>query len=506
MKPLLTAAEMRSTDLATIETFGLPGMVLMERAALGVTQAIVERHPCPGKALCIAGGGNNGGDALAVARQLHQSGWSVFVLELPEERSGDSLSQLQMLRNLPVTFVRPDPFLEDPKALAVADLWVDGLFGIGLKEPTHGRAAQILETLHHLQKRCPPRWGVWSIDLPSGVRADTGETDPFSLSATVTLACGALKWGHVLPPALDFCGEVHVVDIGIPDEVVHALPEAPAQSLSAEDLAPWLHLTPGTAWKGSRGHVVVVAGSDRYAGAAALTCRAALRTGAGLVTLVSSPACAHVVRAHTPEVMSCAPTHLDDLLKGADAVAAGPGLENSESTQHLLEKVVRWHGPRVLDATALHWLARRFPEVSAPHNLVLTPHPGELAALLQTETSSTLRNLPEAAKRCAERYQATCVVKTAGALVASVRPPLFHVATQSPGAGVSGSGDVLTGAIASLLVHHVPERAAALATWLHTRAAALATHRDARDGLLASEIVEKLPHARTALARYRASA
>jgi ADP-dependent NAD(P)H-hydrate dehydratase / NAD(P)H-hydrate epimerase len=485
MIAVLEASQMREADRVTISELGLPGIVLMETAAGAVTEVVAQRFADAARVVVACGPGNNGGDGLAVARQLRCRGFSVdAALLVPEEElRGDAATQLRLARAFGVRLhacaQRPSSLAE---LLAGAGAIVDALFGTGLDRPLEERWAGAVKTING--SGLP----VVAVDIPSGLQGSSSVTAGEFVRAAVTVTFAAPKVAHVLPPACWACGDVAVADIGIPPWVVEE--QARIGVVEAEDVAGWLPRRAADAHKGNFGHLLVVAGREGRAGAAALAARAAVTLGSGLVTVATAQAAVRPIQAQVPEAMvDPLPAGEDGAVSGeglsgslakATALAVGPGLGLSEGPRHLLDVVLaEWPGPLVLDADALTLVAGRLEVLrgrAAP--TVLTPHPGELGRLLGVPTSEVTKDRPRAAREAAERSGAVVLAKGARTVIAGGGGWTMVNPTGTSGLASGGAGDVLTGAIGAMLAQGLAGReAAAAAAWLHGRAAEIAGER-----------------------------
>lgn len=479
---------MRELDRATIETVGLPGMVLMERAALASADAIQARAP-DGRVAVLIGPGNNGGDGSALARLLFERGRDVVRVEsAPRERlRGDALANARIADALGVACSG-----DAASALAGASVWVDALLGIGQREAPRGAVAELLRVAN--EERRAGRHVVVALDVPTGVSADTGAVwEPHALAADLTVTFGHRKWGHVLPPALDWVGEVLVAPIGTADALLPA--DAPyfVEAEPSALMALWRRPS-RAAHKNEHGHVVVLGGARPTLGAGVLSARAALRSGAGLVTLATDPSLAPALVSVDAALMA---TDRDSLLddERARALVAGPGWGLDERAGRRLRELsdARTGAPWVWDADAITWLGR-WGEPRVQPNDVLTPHPGELGRLLDLPTSAVLADLPSAARAAQARWGGTVVAKTAGAIVAG-SDGLRFVPPGAAGAGSAGSGDVLAGVIGGLLTRHAGFDAATLGAGVHALASAAARVTCGDTALCAGDLVSHLGHA-----------
>lgn len=441
---LWTAALAAAADRHTIDVLGLPSAVLMERAALAVS-AVVERLE-PRAIVVLCGPGNNGGDGLAVARQLRARGHAPRVVVLGERRGASVEAQLAQAQAQGVeVFERLSDLLATDLAteLAPDTVVVDALLGTGSRGAPRGA---IREALAWLAARRGDRARVVAIDVPSGVDVDRGSADPLALRATITVTFARSKPGLHVTPGRDHAGEVIVADIGLVGDPSHA---SVATLIDPGEVAAWLRGLPDPSHKGVRGHVGVIGGSPGTPGAAILAGTAALRAGAGLVTLAGfDPAMQAAVIASRPELMLAR----DEALAAADVLVVGPGLTAADALARMAELDAHDRRAWVWDASALDVFE---PGRSAGPR-VLTPHPGEAARLLArladpSWTSARVEaDRVSAAGELAERTGAVIVLKGRGTLVVS-RERVGIATIGGPSLATAGSGDVLAGTIGAML-------------------------------------------------------
>lgn len=509
---VLTADVMRAVDRRAIEEIGIPSLVLMENAALGVVDALTERFPEVRRVALFCGPGNNGGDGLAVARQLAQRGYDleIFLLKGGRALAEDAEKQLSICRRGRLEVVeieREDELGEVLSAAADADLVVDALFGTGLTRPLSALFAACVGGLNALGVR------VLAVDLPSGLDASTHRPPGPHVQADLTVTFAAPKVAHVLGPAAEAVGELAVADLGIPgfllDEAASNL-----EWLEASDVGSWLPRRPADSHKGSCGHALIVAGGPGRAGAAILAARAAVRFGAGLVTIAVPSSLLSLVDAGSLESLTLAlPAGPEGELaqeaaelvlkaaEGKDSLALGPGLGQSPGAQAAIREIVlRCPLPLVLDADGLNAFAGRLGALrERPASTVLTPHPGEMGRLLGITTAEVQHDRLAAVRRAAELSGAVVVLKGHRSLIAGPQVVAIN-STGNPGMATGGSGDVLTGMIAALLAQRLEaETAARVGVFLHGLAGDRVAARLGAVGLAAADLVEELPRARQAL-------
>jgi hydroxyethylthiazole kinase-like uncharacterized protein yjeF len=526
---ILTAEAMRGVDRMASERLGLGGLVLMENAALGVVDAIGSRYPDAESAAIFCGPGNNGGDGLAVARQLATRGYAVevFLADGGRPLAGDAAVQLEICRRLGLSIhslapETPDELqaaaapLELADALAAAgqhDLVIDALFGTGLARPLTGLFARLVEGLNELPR---PRVAV---DIPSGLSGSRAALPGPHLRADLTVTFAAPKVAHVFPPAADAVGELVVTDLGFPPHLVDAA-EGDLHLLVGEELSGLLAPRARDSHKGVFGHLLLVAGSLGKAGAAVLAARAAVRAGAGLVTAAVPEPILAILQLGSVESMgvplpagasgglaAAAVELVLAVAAGKSALALGPGLgQEAETAAAIRRLVAAVELPLALDADGLNAFAGRAEELAgrrAP--TVLTPHPGELGRLLGIPTGEVQADRPAAARRAAALTGAIVVLKGSLTLIAAPGGGLYVNPTGNPGMASGGTGDVLTGILGGLLAQRLePLDAACLAVYLHGLAGDLALDRLGGPSLAAADLIASLPAALADLAAGKA--
>lgn len=493
MKYLLNAQQMKACDEATIEKFKVPSLVLMERAALAVRDVVLERYPEACRILVLCGSGNNGGDGYAAARLLNLAGRTAEVLFVGKH---DSRTQQTVLQA--EIFLRyGGRELPDDASFKGYDLILDALFGIGLKREVIGRFADVIGAVNRVDTP------VIAIDIPSGVSADTGQIMGCAVRADLTVTMQYAKLGQMLYPGADLCGELLVRDVGITDERVEWESE-PVYALDQDDLKDLLPARRPDANKGTCGRLLLIAGAKDMAGAACLAAGAALRSGCGLVKILSDEANRVILQTALPEALFAAwpeDGNITKHLEWADAVAIGPGLGMSDLSRSILAAVLSgWAGPLVIDADALNLIAKdRSLIKELPLSAVITPHPGEmsrLSALFEEEAWSVQEAAAfpvQAAVRCSEALGCITVLKGARTVIADSLQIWLNLYGNN-GMACGGSGDVLTGIIGSLLAQGTDAADAAKAGVLvHALAGDLAAASLGRRGMKAGDLIENLP-------------
>jgi NAD(P)H-hydrate epimerase len=513
MIPVLGSSAMKAADTAAIRA-GVPSLELMENAAAAIAEELCSRYPGWQRVVVVCGPGNNGGDGLAAARLLAGRGVKAVVFTLGDAAAyrGDAADNAARARawGLELTPLSRRGGREKlAAALAEADGAVDALFGTGLSRGLSGPAASAVNVLNRAGR------DVVAADLPSGLSADEGGIPGPCVRADLTVTFAAPKVCHVLFPARQQCGQVVVRDIGI-SRAILARVGGKLEQVEPEDIRRLLPARPLDAHKGDFGRLAVIAGSRGKTGAAILCARAALRSGAGLVTVFCPESLEEAVVTALPETMTRgfeekrgalsgkAGRALVEELASFDAVAAGPGLGTAAGTVAALEELVRRAEiPLVGDADFLNAFAGRASALARrPAATILTPHPGEAGRLLDETSREVQADRRRAAAALSRRARAVVVLKGAGSLVATPDGRIAVNPTGTPLLATAGSGDVLTGAIGALLAAGLPAREAAMAgTYLHGAAAERLSLRLGDAGLLTADLADALPLARHALTR-----
>ncbi|MGD2138612.1 MAG: NAD(P)H-hydrate dehydratase [Gammaproteobacteria bacterium] len=481
-KPLYTAVQVRELDRISIEEAGIPGYTLMTRAGEACWQALRENWPDARRVSVVCGIGNNGGDGYIVARLALADGLQVQLIQL-----GDAARLRGDAEQARQDFVAAggQAAAFEQAALDAPDVIVDAMLGTGLERPLEGVWRDAAVAIN--ASDCP----VLSVDVPSGLLADSGHVPGEAVRANVTVTFIGRKRGLFTGLGPDHAGEVRFDDLGVPAAV-----STRVSAGAVLHAGPSLHGLGGprrrAAHKGDFGHVLVIGGGPGMAGAVRLAGEAALRTGAGLVSLATHPQHAAVMAAHCPELISHAVADaraLRVLLARARVVVIGPGLGKSTWAKRLLGRVLEGSRPLVVDADALNLLAA---EPCRRDNWVLTPHPGEAGRLLRETTAVVQADRFAAVRALQDRYGGSVVLKGAGSLVCSGTAPVAVCDAGNPGMATAGTGDVLSGVIGGLLAQGLPLADAVLAgVCLHACAGDRAA-RGGERGLLARDVMAEL--------------
>jgi hydroxyethylthiazole kinase-like uncharacterized protein yjeF len=510
MIKVATAEQMQELDRKAIETYRIPGIVLMENAGRGATEVLSNTFPDIHKKriAIIAGKGNNGGDGLVMARYLLNQGISVrvYLLTDPVGLRGDAETNFNIFHRMKgevISVPSSKDYLKVKRDLEKFDILVDGIFGTGLDAEVRGYYREVIDHLNTLQKP------MVAIDIPSGLDANTGKPLGTAIRASLTITFGLPKIGHLIPPGLDYVGKVKVIDIGIPKKLVEE-EKIPTYLLEKEEIQRWLSIPrhPNT-HKGDYGHLLVIAGSVGKTGAAAMTCQAALRMGAGLVTLAIPKSLNTIMEIKLTEVMTeplpetpkqtlslRALSAIVRLCENKKAVIIGPGLGTFKETQSLVLKLIKTLDlPIILDADGLTALATQPKTLPAMNgSLILTPHPGEMARLIRSTVKEALEDRIGLSRNFSQTQHVHLILKGHPTLIASPKGEVFINPTGNPGMASGGTGDVLTGMIGGLICQGfeiLPSLQ--ISVFLHGMAGDEGVQEVGEKSLIATDVIEKIP-------------
>lgn len=507
---IVTAAEMHSLDARATTVCKIPSLLLMENAARGIVDQVeAATGPVQGKKVVIVSGrGNNGGDGLAAARhfRMRSAIVRVYLPSPPERITGDARISLNIWQaTYGVLFAgglfSPDRLSSDLKN---ADLVIDALLGTGLSTAVTGSYAAAIKAINRYAQK------VISVDIPSGISADTGAVLGHAVKADMTMTMALPKWGHFLQAGLECRGDLRVIDIGIPPTLIDQA-KIQVDLITSSHVSTLFPPRPKQSHKGAMGHLLVIAGSIGKGGAAKMTSLAALRCGAGLVTtalpksLISSASLPvmEVMTLPLPEsekgcLALSAEKEILDATVGKRALAIGPGLSQDSEAQTLVRNLVaKIPLPMVIDADGLNAIAKDLSCLKQKKGmLILTPHPGEMGRLIGKRASEVQENRFNIAAEFARNWEVILVLKGAHTVIAAPDGALRINNTGNPGMATAGTGDVLTGVIASYLAQGLsPLDAATLGVYHHGAAGDLAAEARGEAGLLASDLIHKLPAA-----------
>lgn len=506
---IATAARSRALDEAASRDYGVPSVVLMERAGLSVFEALKQMLPEGGRVAVLCGKGNNGGDGLVVARLAYEARYGVecLVAASENELSPDAATQLAITR---AAGVRPI-FFDDARwqrrmdCLGTFDLCVDALLGTGAKGEIHG---PIRDAIRIINRSGTP---VIAVDVPSGIDTDTGEDLGDSIWALRTVTFGLPKPCFFQGIGLEHAGYWTVSDIGFPSMLL----DEPTDARLTEP--EWVaNLAPErlrAAHKRDNGHVLIVAGSRAMPGAAVMSALGALRSGAGLVTVASVPSVLSVIAAHLPEVILAELPERDgfvdpkgahalqDPLERVDSLVFGPGLGSCESVCEFLSRAFEnLEHPCCLDADALNCLANGVGV--PPGEAILTPHPGEMSRLLQCSIAEVQTDRFNTVREAVQKFGKSILLKGPHSIVGGEDQPLAVNCTGNPGMATAGMGDILSGMVGTLLAQDLPPYCAgAVAAYWHGLAGDLCADTIGPIGFLATDVAAMLPKARAKLSQ-----
>jgi NAD(P)H-hydrate epimerase len=501
---------MQNLDRRTIDECGIPGIVLMENAGRSATQVIASHftHLSSKRVAILCGRGNNGGDGFVIGRCLMARGTkvTVYLLSGKDKVKGDAKTNLEI-------FVRTEGKIHEipdsksfetlKQEIVSHDLLVDAIFGTGLNSGVSGLYADVIDFMNESGRP------IVAIDIPSGLDANTGKPLGTCITSTLTITFGLPKLGQMIYPGAAHVGRLEVIDIGIPHKLLeeegiqnHLIDEEEIRKILDFARAPESH-------KGDYGHLLTIAGSAGKTGAAAMACDAAMRVGAGLVTLGIPEGLNPIMEAKLTETMTCPLPQTESLslsldafdpilslAEGKSALILGPGISTNSETMALVQKVVQSLSlPMVIDAdgiTALAGNKEALQNAKAP--VILTPHPGEMGRLLELSSKNVQDERIGVAKKCAADFRCEVVLKGARTIVSNSSGEVFINPTGNPGMASGGVGDVLTGMIGGFLCQGLsPTDAAIAGTYLHGLAGDRAVLRTGERSLVATDLMEQLP-------------
>jgi hydroxyethylthiazole kinase-like uncharacterized protein yjeF len=528
----LTAAEMREVDRLTTERFGIPGLELMESAGKSVAEVFLEKYKerngkLPGRVSVLCGKGNNGGDGFVVARLFRGRVGQVKVLLFaePGELRGDAAKNYERWKSLgeEVVLVRSEAEWEKAwPEVAASEVIVDALLGTGIRGGASGLLAQVIENVNRFSQDAKAAWPAWivAVDTPSGLPSDGEAAQGPVVRAHLTVTFTAPKIGQLVSADAGNCGALIVREIGTPSALVEEVGKGKLRWAGPEEFSELPLQRAAESHKGSYGHVLIVAGSVGKTGAAVLCGRAALRSGAGLVTLATpEPALATVAAVQAEYMTEALPATASGtiaseaarlggfatLLHGMTVLGIGPGIGTHPETQEFVRSVVAHADlPIVLDADGLNAFAGQAEILSnrKSAHLVMTPHPGEMARLCGFATPEVQADRIRIAVEFAGKWNAVVLLKGYHSVIAAPNGDVFVNTTGNAGLAKGGSGDVLTGILAALIAQFGARdlyRVVALGTYLHGRAAELVSAETDESGVLAGEVARAVPAARRKL-------
>lgn len=503
---IVNSNEMRKIDSLTINGYGIPSLVLMERAGLAVALKIRELFS-PQKVILLAGKGNNGGDGLVIARILHNWGYRVKVIMIAskDELSRDCAIQYKITRKFNIDIIFKSEIGNADLHGAVV---IDAIFGTGINKPVNDDFIKIFTKVNNSQVP------VVSVDIPSGISSDTGQVMGSAIKANYTITFGLPKLGHFLYPGAFFTGKLFIDDIGFDSKLLKS-DELKNNLIDKTMLSAIFTPRQNYSHKGDYGHVLIVAGSKGKTGAALLSAKACLRSGSGLVTLAVPESLIEIIQGKVIEEMTLplpdngegflSSKAIEEILTFAaakvDAIAIGPGIGVTYENQKLLPLLVtNSNVPLIIDADGINSLCanpKSFNDAKSP--IIITPHPGEMTRLYNAAFKEEIKiadiesDRLGIAKKFAGEFNIYVVLKGVPTVIASPSGEAFINPTGNPGMATAGSGDVLTGIIASFVGQKITPLLSAIAgVYIHGVAGDIASKKETQQSMVASDIIECL--------------
>lgn len=505
---LCTPKQMQNIDRRAIDGMKIPGLELMEAAGSRVVDAIVEQYgDITGQVITIVcGKGNNGGDGLVAARYLHEKGAKIeiFLTGRADTVEGDAMTNLKRAEKIGL-YVKEIDDIDDFSIDYNSNIIIDAIFGTGFSGDIKAPYDEIIFKINDHPA------SVVAIDAPSGLDGATGAVAEPCVRADLTVTFGLPKFGQALYPGKEYCGLLLVADIGFPDEAIEK-EDIDRYLLMEDEAAAMLPRRAPDSHKGDFGKLFVLAGSEGYTGAAAMTAEAGLRSGTGLVILGCPSGLNDIFEQKLTEVMTrplpqvrkkrCLALRglgeVREMVKWADAVAVGPGIGTYHETRDLVFRLIsKLDKPAIFDADALNILAKNMDYLkghSAP--LVISPHPGEMSRLTGKTIEQIQKNRIDIALEFAEKFNLVCILKGAPSVIAAPSGQVWINPTGNEGMATAGSGDVLTGLIGGFLAQGLMDiDAAVLGCYVHGKAGDLAMENLGARGMIAGDILHMVPEA-----------
>ncbi len=493
MEYLLSSSEMKRCDAAIINKMGVPSMVLMERAALSAEEELHDGTFDLKKVVVVCGSGNNGGDGFAVARLLHLKNIDVTILFVGDEKkcTPETKQQIQIVQNYGIKIYSDLDFNFDGYTTIV-----DAIFGVGISKPVEGKYAQIIEKMNEADA------DILSLDIPSGISANTGKVMGIAVKAKKTVTFAYKKVGLVLYPGAEYAGIVKAKDIGITDVgFEEKLPHV--YSYTKDDLEK-IPKRCSYSHKGTYGKILVIAGAVNMSGAAYLAAKSAYKMGAGLVKMYIPNENRTILQTMLPEAIldtydinNIDIENLKEVISWADIIIMGPGMGKNETTKTILDVLIpNADIPLVIDADGINIIAE-YPEMLKNHknNIILTPHLGEMARLVKKGIDEIEENLIEEAEKYAKEKNIVCVLKDTRTVVTDGSGSVYLNQSGNNGMATAGSGDVLTGIIAGLLAQGMNNlEAATLGVYVHGLAGDSAATKLGTYSVIADDIVDNISY------------
>ncbi len=493
LKSIVNSKEMKEIDNYSIQTIGIPSSVLMERAAMSISDAIMRdnRISIQSNILCCAGAGNNGGDAIAVARILHCYGYNtrVFMAGKTEKQTFETRLQLNICQKLGIA-------IEENLILSNIDVVIDGFFGIGINSMIRAPFDIYIKQINEWHQS-KSNHVIYAVDMPSGISADHGRVMGEAICADVTVTFGYKKCGLVLYPGRKYAGSIFVSDIGFPKEAL-AANHVKGIAIEEKDLAI-LPERPSDSNKGSFGKVLIIGGKKNMSGAAYFAGAAAYRSGAGLVRILTPEANRIILQTLLPQAMIDIIEETDDdkitkLISWADVIVAGPGIGTEMPSTNIIRKFIEWSDkPLVMDADALNLLSNH-PEwyEKLKQRCIITPHMGEMARLTGLSIEELKADRAKACSEFAKKHQIICILKDSSSVISDGKTVCYNE-TGNQGMAKGGSGDILagmTGAIAA--VNFDLFSTGCISAYIHGAAGDLASKEKGSHSMTADDLLDGL--------------
>ncbi len=502
MNIAVTSDQMRKMDQKAIESFGIPGVILMENAGRAIADLIRQNFDLYTHILIFCGKGNNGGDGFVVARYLSNADYpvTIYLAADKSDLKGDALLNYKIVEKLdiPILFIKS---VDDLPEIYEDEVIVDGLLGTGISGDVKGLYSDVIDWIN--ESGLP----VVSVDCPSGLNCDKGSVGSVCIQADFTVTMGEIKQGLLLPPGSQYVGELSVADIGFP-AILSSSESYNTYILDRESIASLLPERPQQGHKGDFGKVFLLAGSKGLTGAAALASLASLRSGAGLSVLGIPESLNHILEDKLTEVMTKplpdtedgslslnAQNEINDFLSWADVLAIGPGLSLHPETSELVRALIpNLKHPTVLDADGINAFQGHVDILkSGSFSGVLTPHPGELSGIINHSIEAILENRIDIVRETSQKFGCVLVLKGAPTIIGTPEGNIYINTTGNSGMGTAGSGDVLTGMIAGLLAQGLPVNDAALCgVYVHGLAGDIAAEVVGERSMIASDLIDSL--------------
>ena len=483
MNYILTGKQMKDVDKYTIDNIGVPGIVLMERAALSVASLIMKNESNNRSVLVVCGTGNNGADGLAVCRMLHLSGYNTCICVLGDinNATDDFKTQHRIIENLGIKQVAE---------IVNSDIIVDAVFGVGLSRIISGEYKNVIDKINNTKAK------KYAVDIPSGIDADTGKILGVAVKADYTITFGYHKVGTVLYPGADYCGQITVADIGFVKNI------DPTDKIQYAEKAELKNFPKRTDYsnKGTYGKILIIAGSKEISGAAVLSTLAAFKTGAGMVRVFTHENNRNIIGRLIPEAMintynpECFDMKaLQACINWCDVIAVGPGMGTGAVQTKIVETVLDAKLPTVLDADGINTISKRNEIKNKLHKkVIMTPHLGEMSRFMAVSVEEIADDLIKYAKKANYQYGVSIVLKDARTVIVNQQGTYVNL-TGNSGMATAGSGDVLTGILAALLgIKTGVDNTTVLGPYIHGLAGDMASEECGKESMMAGDIIEKI--------------